>query len=102
MLNSPVDIALLFGAALLLFGPKKLPEIGKALGQGIGNFKRSLTSAQDEFKSAMKTDEPGQEGGATITTTATAKPSNLAIQANGTHSTNSTTNSESAPQNSGQ
>ncbi len=96
MLNSPVDIALLFGAALLLFGPKKLPEIGKALGQGIGNFKRSLTSAQDEFKSAMKTDEPGQDNGAAINTTATIKPNNLAIQANGT------TNSESTPQNSGQ
>lgn len=57
MLNSPVDIALLFGVALLIFGPKKLPEIGKALGQGIGNFKRSITDAQDEVKSAIKAAE---------------------------------------------
>ncbi len=57
MLNSPVDIALIFGAALLLFGPKKLPEIGKALGQGIGNFKRSMMEAKDEVAHALKTDE---------------------------------------------
>lgn len=54
MLNSPVDIAIIGGVLLLLFGPKKLPEIGKALGQGIGNFKKSLTEAQDEVKSAIK------------------------------------------------
>lgn len=57
MLNSPVDIAIIGGVLLLLFGPKKLPEIGRALGQGIGNFKKSLHEAQDEVKSAMKADE---------------------------------------------
>lgn len=56
MLNSPVDIAIIGGVLLLLFGPKKLPEIGKALGQGIGNFKKSLTEAQDEVKGALKTE----------------------------------------------
>ncbi len=59
MLNSPVDIALLFGIALLVFGPKKLPELGKSLGQGIGNFKRHLTEAQDEVKGALS-NEPAQ------------------------------------------
>ncbi len=66
MLNSPVDIAIIGGVLLLLFGPKKLPEIGKALGQGIGNFKKSLQEAQDEVKTALKEDpaqagQPGQE-----------------------------------------
>jgi len=50
MLGSPQDIALLAGLALLLFGPKKLPEIGRALGHGLGNFKKALTEAQSEFK----------------------------------------------------
>ena len=57
MLNSPVDIAIIGGVLLLLFGPKKLPEIGRALGQGIGNFKKSLSEAQDEVKNAIKSDE---------------------------------------------
>lgn len=57
MLGSPQDIALLAGLALLLFGPKKFPEIGRALGHGIGNFKKALTEAQDEFKEAAVTSE---------------------------------------------
>jgi len=57
MLGSPVDIAILFGVALIVFGPKKLPELGKALGQGIGNFKKSLQEATDEVRSAMHIEE---------------------------------------------
>jgi sec-independent protein translocase protein TatA len=53
MLNSPVDIAIVAGIALLVFGPKRLPELGKALGLGIGNFKKSLNAAQDEVTSAI-------------------------------------------------
>lgn len=65
MLNSPVDLAIVFGIALLVFGPKKLPELGKSLGQGIGNFKRSLQDAQDQVKNAVNTDE--KPGTATVT-----------------------------------
>lgn len=57
MLGSPVDIAIMAGLALILFGPKKFPEIGKALGQGLGNFKRALSDAQEEVKSAVKPNE---------------------------------------------
>lgn len=58
MLSSPVEIAIVFGVALLVFGPKKLPELGKALGQGIGNFKKAITDAQDEVKQAVNTEDP--------------------------------------------
>lgn len=54
MLSSPIEIAIVFGVGLLLFGPKKLPELGKALGQGIGNFKKSLTDAQTEITTQVK------------------------------------------------
>lgn len=57
MLNSPVDLAIVFGIALLVFGPKKLPELGKSLGQGIGNFKKSLHDAQEQVKQAVNTEE---------------------------------------------
>lgn len=53
----PGEIALVFGVALLIFGPKKLPELGRALGQGLGNFKRSLSDAQSEMKSALEESE---------------------------------------------
>jgi TatA/E family protein of Tat protein translocase len=57
MLGSPIDIALVAGVALLLFGPKKLPEIGRAIGQSLGNFKKALTEAQTEVKEATTVEE---------------------------------------------
>jgi len=57
MLNSPVDIAIVAGIALLVFGPKKLPELGKAIGQGIGNFRKGLHEAQAEVKNAIAAEE---------------------------------------------
>ena len=41
--TSPSHIALLLLIALLLFGAKRLPEIGRSLGSGMREFKDSLT-----------------------------------------------------------
>ncbi len=35
------ELILIFVVALLVFGPKKLPEIGKSLGKGLAEFKRA-------------------------------------------------------------
>lgn len=53
MLGSPVDIAIIGVVVLVVFGPKKVPELGKALGQGIGNFKRALTDVTDDVKAGI-------------------------------------------------
>jgi sec-independent protein translocase protein TatA len=45
-LFQPMHLLMIFGIALLVFGPKKLPELGKGLGESIRGF-----------KSAMKADE---------------------------------------------
>ena len=39
----PMEIILLLGLALLLFGAKRLPEIGRSLGSGMREFKDSVT-----------------------------------------------------------
>jgi len=44
-LTSPMHIALLLLIALLLFGAKRLPEIGRSLGSGMREFKDSITGA---------------------------------------------------------
>jgi len=54
--NSPVDVAIVLGVALLVFGPKKLPELGKSLGQGLGNFKKALSDAQEDVTSIKERD----------------------------------------------
>lgn len=42
---------------LLLFGPKKIPELGRGLGEAIRGFKRSLSEA-DEPAGKAKTETP--------------------------------------------
>ncbi len=47
------ELVLIGGIALVIFGPSKLPEIGKAFGQGINQFKSNLdTSGKEEEKEA--------------------------------------------------
>jgi len=41
--SNPVHIVILLGIALLLFGGKRLPEIGRSLGSGMREFKDGLT-----------------------------------------------------------
>ncbi|HJA41694.1 MAG TPA: TatA/E family twin arginine-targeting protein translocase [Firmicutes bacterium] len=36
--------------ALLLFGPKKLPELGRSIGQTMKEFKKSTKEIRDEFQ----------------------------------------------------
>ena len=46
-LTSPTHIVLLLLIALLLFGAKRLPEIGKSLGSGMREFKDSVTGSEE-------------------------------------------------------
>jgi sec-independent protein translocase protein TatA len=39
----PVEIAIVLVIALVVLGPKRLPEVGRSLGQGLRGFKDSLT-----------------------------------------------------------
>ena len=43
------ELLIIMGIAILIFGPKKLPQLGKAMGQTIGNFKRSSKRAEDDM-----------------------------------------------------
>ena len=44
-LLQPMHLLVIFGIALLVFGPRRLPELGKGLGEAIQGFKNSLTGA---------------------------------------------------------
>ena len=41
-LFQPTHLLLIFGIALLVFGPKKLPELGKGVGEAIRGFKSAM------------------------------------------------------------
>lgn len=51
----PTELILILVIALVIFGPAKLPEIGKAIGSAINEFKNSVnTSSKDDEKKEEK------------------------------------------------
>jgi sec-independent protein translocase protein TatA len=44
----PMEIVLVLVIALVVLGPKRLPEVGRSVGRGMREFKDSLTTSSDE------------------------------------------------------
>ncbi len=57
-LLSPIHLIVLLVVALLIFGPKRLPEIGSGLGKSIRAFKASM---EGEMAKDTPTIAPGEE-----------------------------------------
>jgi TatA/E family protein of Tat protein translocase len=66
------ELLLILGLALIVLGPKKLPELARALGKGLAEFRRATDELKDEFRqmerdtddttpSATPKDEPSLE-----------------------------------------
>jgi sec-independent protein translocase protein TatA len=51
-LFQPMHLLVIFGIALLVFGPRKLPELGRGIGEGIRDFKAAM-KAEEERPSAQ-------------------------------------------------
>ena len=51
-LFQPMHLLVIFFIALLVFGPKKLPELGKGLGEGIRALKDGMKQQPEEAKQA--------------------------------------------------
>lgn len=53
-LFQPMHLLLVAGIALLVFGPKKLPELGKGLGESIRGFKAAMQPMPEEKPATTK------------------------------------------------
>jgi len=51
---APWHFIVVAGIAILLFGGRKLPELGKGLGEGLRGFKEGIKGVTDEAKDAAK------------------------------------------------
>jgi sec-independent protein translocase protein TatA len=52
-LFQPMHLLLIFVIALLVFGPKKLPDLGKALGESIREFKKAISGDEEDSTSRL-------------------------------------------------
>ena len=77
----PWEIAIVLVLALLIFGPRKLPDLGASLGKSIRGFKKGLKETEDEVTTAVaevreatdtRTDEPQATSAAEAAPIATA------------------------------
>jgi sec-independent protein translocase protein TatA len=44
----PLELGIVLVIALVIFGPKRLPELGRSMGRGIREFKSSISGDKDE------------------------------------------------------
>ena len=56
------EILVVLVIALLLFGPKKLPELGRSLGQSIREFKKGAAEIKEELEAAIEEPEKKTTG----------------------------------------
>ncbi|WP_114571882.1 twin-arginine translocase TatA/TatE family subunit [Exiguobacterium flavidum] len=56
----PGSAILILGVAFIIFGPKKLPELGRAAGQTLKEFKSATTSLMDDHDKDKK-EEPKEK-----------------------------------------
>jgi sec-independent protein translocase protein TatA len=55
----PMELIVILAIALIVLGPKRLPEVGKSLGKGMREFKESLSGdneRDDDERPAIKTE----------------------------------------------
>jgi sec-independent protein translocase protein TatA len=77
------ELIVLLVAALVIFGPKRLPEIGSAMGKGIREFRKSTTEEEDSSGDhQVATDKTGQiDSPPTVDTAPVPPPTVEAAQA---------------------
>ena len=69
----PTHLIILFVVVLLLFGGKKIPELMRGAGQGVGEFKKGIEESKRVLSQAM-TEEPKPADPATASQAAAANP----------------------------
>lgn len=55
------ELIVIFVIALIIFGPRKLPELGKSLGRSIAEFKRASNELRNTLEEEIKVDEQRQK-----------------------------------------
>ena len=67
------ELIVIFVIALVVFGPRKLPELGRSLGRGIAEFKKATNELQSTLEQEINADEQRTQAAAAAAQTAHAE-----------------------------
>ncbi|WP_102127818.1 twin-arginine translocase TatA/TatE family subunit [Deinococcus planocerae] len=70
----PGELLVILLIALLVFGPKKLPDLGKSLGAGIREFRRGTQGLKEELEGSFRETPPAPQPAPVQTVVASAAP----------------------------
>ena len=74
----PLEIIVILVIVLIVFGPKRLPDLGRSLGRGMREFKDSVTGKdKDELPEASSVEKPEPTTVTAEPTTVTAEPTTV-------------------------
>ena len=59
------ELIIIFVIALIIFGPRKLPELGKSLGRSLNEFKKASNDLQNTLEQEIKLEEQKESAAAT-------------------------------------
>ena len=51
------ELLLIFGVALLVFGPRRLPDIGRTIGKAMNEFKKATNDLKSTLEEEVRVDE---------------------------------------------
>jgi TatA/E family protein of Tat protein translocase len=70
------ELIVIFILALIVFGPRKLPELGKTLGKGLAEFKRASNELKQTWEDEVRLDKE-KEAISQVLKDSTIKPSEI-------------------------
>ena len=68
------ELIIILVIALIIFGPRKLPELGKSLGRSLNEFKRASTDLQNTLEQEIRIEEQKEQQAKARPTDAAATP----------------------------
>lgn len=71
------ELAVIAAIGLLVFGPKRLPELGKTLGRTLKGFQSASSEFEKEFRSAITSDESSSETKGSLAAAAGSEPAEV-------------------------
>ena len=60
-IENPVHLLFIGAVALVVLGPKRLPELARALGKGVREFRESIAGVASESETAEQSEHPGSD-----------------------------------------